>query len=388
MATLYDTIKAANPIAFWPLLDNQDHSGNGRHLAAHGSPAFGQASMNSDLQPSMLTGNTNAVLRIAQDTLPKIVAIEGWFRLAGAKGGGVYSTVFGVNQPLTGFANRYIMIYQDTLQFCSYQNINPPGGTATYPSAKTWEALSSGPHHVVIQYEAASATTRVYIDGVLDAGMTVPFDLFLQLANTYLVLGGYYYNGGASGNCQLAHVAIHDRPLTAGEIAGRQAYAIGEPVVMPPVRITATPANQETRAQFQPQDMAWRGTPLLYPGPINTQKITMIPLLKGRDYYWIRDGVRNVEQGYILNKVTINGEGVRRRVLCFTQDGELVGETYSRASDGGYQFDLLWLNKRYMLVAQDDPAFGPADYNAVAADYQAPLPYPADGSVVPVQFRQ
>lgn len=27
-----------------------------------------------------------------------------------------------------------------------------------------------------------------------------------------------------------------------------------------------------------------------------------------------------------------------------------------------------------MLVAQDDPAFGPADYNAVAADYQAPNP--------------
>ncbi|PBO08810.1 hypothetical protein CI710_14350 [Aeromonas salmonicida] len=303
------------------------------------------------------------------------MAIEGWFRLAGAKGGGAYSTVFGVNQPLTGFANRYIMIYVDSLQFCSYQNINPPGGTVTYPSAKTWEALSSGPHHVVMQYEAASASTRVYIDGVLDAGMTVPFDLFLQLANTYLVLGGYYYNGNASGNCQLAHVAIYDRTLTASEIAGRQAYVIGDPVVMPPVSVTATPANQEPRAVFQPQDVAWSGTPPLYPGPVNVQQMSQSIVCKGHDYFWVRDGLQNVAQGYISNRVTINGEGVRRRVLCLSQDGYLVDETYSSAADGVYRFDHLWLNRRYMLVAQDDPAFGPADYNAVAADYQAPTPY-------------
>ena len=72
--------------------------------------------------------------------------------------------------------------------------------------------------------------------------------------------------------------------------------------------------------------------------------------------------------------------GAERRVLCLDQAGNLIGETYSRASDGKYRFDLLWLNRRYMLVAQDDPAFGPADYNAVAADYQLPTPYaPGEG---------
>lgn len=374
MTTLYDTIKAANPIAFWPLMDNQDHSGNGRHLVAHGAPSFGQSPMNSDLRPSMLTGNTNAVLRIAQASLPKIVAIEGWFRLAGAKDGGVYSTVFGVNQPLTGYDNRYIMVYVDSLLFCSYQNINPVLPATTYPSALTWEALSFGAHHVVMQYEADSATTRVYIDGVLDAGMTVPFDVFLQLANTYLVLGGYYFNGGASGNCQLSHVAIYDRILTAGEIAERQTYSLGEPVIKLG-RLTATPANQEPRAVFQPQDVAWSGTPPLYPGPVNVQQMSQSIVCKGHDYLWVRDGLQNVAQGYISNRVTINGEGVRRRVLCFSQDGYLVAETYSSAVDGVYRFDHLWLNRRYMLVAQDDPAFGPADYNAVAADYQAPTPY-------------
>jgi hypothetical protein len=157
-------------------------------------------------------------------------------------------------------------------------------------------------------------------------------------------------------------------------------------IVIKNFALKAIPANQEPRSQFQPQDVAWRGTPPLYPGPVNLQQQTQTPLCKGRDYFWIRDGVRNVEQGYIESTVTISGVGVRRRVLCFTQDGELVGETYSRASDGVYRFDLLWLNKRYMLVAQDDPAFGPADYNAVAADYQAPKPYPPGGGVAPAPF--
>ncbi|MFQ2387277.1 LamG-like jellyroll fold domain-containing protein [Aeromonas dhakensis] len=384
MAMLYDTIKAANPIAFWPLADNQDHSGNARHLTANGAIIYGQPPMNTDLQPSMQSNSS--VLRIEQSTLPKIVAIEGWFRLAGDKSGD-WNAVFGLNQPLSGFNNRYVMIYHDSVQFCSYQNINPLGATTTYPSARTWEELSSTAHHAVIQYEQASNSTRVYIDGVLDAGMTVPFDVFLQLANTYLLLGGYYYNGATSGRCQLSHVAIYDRILTVSEIAERQTHHLDAPEFKP-VSITATPANQEPRAVFQPQDVVWRGTPPFYPGPTNPQKNTTMPLLKGRDYFWIRDGVRNVEQGYIRSTVTINGEGVRRRVLCFTQDGELVGETFSRAADGVYQFDLLWLNRRYMVVAQDDPAFGPADYNAVAADYQAPTPYPADGSVVPVPFFQ
>ncbi|MEV3817266.1 hypothetical protein RI537_14225 [Aeromonas salmonicida] len=147
------------------------------------------------------------------------------------------------------------------------------------------------------------------------------------------------------------------------------------------------PANQELRSQFQPQDVAWRGIPPMYAGPVSTIPITRLSqFCKGRDYYWIRDGVRNVEQGYIESTVTINGVGVRRRVLCFTQDGELVGETYSRASDGVYRFDLLWLNRRYMVVAQDDPAYGPADYNAVAADYQAPKPYPPGVGVAAAPF--
>lgn len=146
------------------------------------------------------------------------------------------------------------------------------------------------------------------------------------------------------------------------------------------VRLTAVPANQVERSQFQPPDPVFVGEPPFFPGPCINQSFNNKLLINGQDQYWLRDALQNVLQGYIESTVTIDGEGVRRRVLCFDQAGNLSGETYSRASDGKYRFDLLWLNRRYMLVAQDDPAFGPADYNAVAADYQLPTPYaPGEG---------
>lgn len=149
--------------------------------------------------------------------------------------------------------------------------------------------------------------------------------------------------------------------------------------------INPIPANQEPRSQFEPQDVVWRGSPgSVYAGPMPAAAVMADPLCQGQDLAWVRDGNQNVLQGYIESTVTINGEGVRRRVLCLDQAGNLIGETYSRASDGKYRFDLLWLNRRYMLVAQDDPAFGPADYNAVAADYQLPTPYaPGEGVGLP-----
>lgn len=151
------------------------------------------------------------------------------------------------------------------------------------------------------------------------------------------------------------------------------------------IALTVQPANQEPRSQFQPQDVAWHGSPgSVYSGPVLSLPIDMNPLCAGGSLQWIRDGVQNARQGYIESTVTISGVGVRRRVLCFEQAGNLVGETYSRAADGKYRFDLLWMNRRYMLIAQDEPAFGAADYNAVAADFQLPTPYaPGEGVGLP-----
>lgn len=391
MATLAETIKSTGGLlAYWPLTDNTDQSGNGRHLTTIGAPVFNMAPMTTDLHPSVLTPDSGSTLRIAQATLPKIRAIEGFFRLAGGKSTD-YSTVFGLNQPATGFNNRYILLYGGSVGVCSYQAISPLGGNTFYKSlTKTWDELSYSPHHFVVQLNDAGTTTEVFIDGVKDPAMSVPMDVFLQIAGSYLTVGAFYYNGAVgagAGNGQVSDMAIYDRPLTQAEITGRQQYRMGDPSVCR-VSTTILTANQEPRSQFIPQDVAWHGTPPMYAGPVTPIKNSRLLMTRGRDQFWLRDGVQSVLQGYIRSTVTINGEGVRRRVLCFTQDGDLVGETYSRAADGVYQFDLLWLNRRYMVVAQDDPAFGPADYNAVAADYQAPTPYPANGSVVPVQFFQ
>lgn len=230
-------------------------------------------------------------------------------------------------------------------------------------------------------FTSVLGVTKLYMNGQILKEWTVAAGNGTQGNQGTLPIHLFSRGGSIATSASLAHVAFYNRELSAAE---RQARAdlFNKPYEFKAQPITAIPANQEPRSQFQPQDVVWRGGEGKgFPGPVSRQPISQpTQLLAGRDYFWIRDGVRNVEQGYIESTVTISGEGVRRRVLCFDQAGELVGETWSRASDGKYRFDLLWLNRRYMLVAQDDPAFGPADYNAVAADYQLPTPYaPGEG---------
>ncbi|BBG84635.1 hypothetical protein AHGSH82_017800 [Aeromonas hydrophila] len=236
-------------------------------------------------------------------------------------------------------------------------------------------------------FTSVNGLTKIYQNGVALLEAVTPTGTGVQGNQGTLPINLFSRAGTYGSSASLAHVAFYNRELTAAE---RQARAdlFTKPYEVKLQKMTTFPANQEQRPQFKPQDVAWRGTPPMYAGPVASQKISALAITKGRDLCWIRDGVQNVLQGYIRSTVTINGVGVRRRVLCFTQDGDLVGETCSRAEDGVYQFDLLWLNRRYMVLAQDDPAYGPADYNAVAADYQAPAPYPADGSVVPTLLRQ
>ncbi len=229
-------------------------------------------------------------------------------------------------------------------------------------------------------FTSALGVSKFYMNGQLLKEWTVATGNGTQGNQGTLPIHLFSRGGSFATSAYLAHVAFYNRELTAAE---RQARAdlLNKPYVFKNQPITAIPANQEPRSQFVPQDVAWRGTPgYVYAGPMPAAAVTTDPLCLGQDLNWLRDGNQNVLQGYIESTVTIDGEGVRRRVLCLDQAGNLIGETYSRASDGKYRFDLLWLNRRYMLVAQDDPAFGPADYNAVAADYQLPTPYaPSEG---------
>ncbi len=124
-----------------------------------------------------------------------------------------------------------------------------------------------------MQLNDAGTTTEVFIDGVKDPAMSVPMDVFLQIAGSYLTVGAFYYNGAVgagAGNAQVSDMAIYDRPLTQTEITGRQQYKMPEPVL----RLfsnTIRVANQEIRSQFIPQDVVWRGTPTMYAGPCRPQ---------------------------------------------------------------------------------------------------------------------
>lgn len=361
--TLAETILASSPLAYWPLADLSDASGNGLVLTAVGSPVFGQFPMVSDLTPGYLSGSTGNYVRIRQDTLPAFVAIEGFFRLRGSAS--EFSTVFGFNQPTSGYENRRIVLYESTMNFCFY--INNGGPALILPRSIPYSELANYPHHILVQYDQTSNTTQCFIDGTLQTSMTAPGNLLSALTNSYLMLGAFIYNSAATGNGQLSDVAIYDRLLTSQELADRQGFLLGppEPKTAP---LALTWGNQETREQAFPS-LGPQGQPV-YPA------LPIPPRLAAYDgLMMITPDGRSRPMGYIENLVTVNGEGVSRRVLCLDQAGNLVAETRSSAS-GVYRFDNLWLERRYMLIAQDDPEYGPADYNAVAADYQKPTPYP------------
>lgn len=71
--------------------------------------------------------------------------------------------------------------------------------------------------------------------------------------------------------------------------------------------------------------------------------------------------------GYIIGKVTENGVGVSRRVMCYHRhSGALVGTTWSN-DDGAYLFDGLIAGVKYYLTAIDGNTDA-VQYNAVTQD--------------------
>jgi len=127
-------------------------------------------------------------------------------------------------------------------------------------------------------------------------------------------------------------------------------------------------ANKETRAQANPY-------------PANVQFLADendIKLMgKSGNYLSLLD--QRGEQrrtGYYQSTVTISGiPTANRRVLCFTNDGQLRDETRSDAQ-GVYRFDHLQMNEKYMFVAQYDNATEtPPEYLATASDWQSSTAY-------------
>lgn len=373
---LRDLILASSPVVYYPL-DNLanlglDLSANAHHGSQSGT--FSQQvktlfnmdlTMTKGVSSPLVTVPDRAEFRGSKLTIELVVANVGDANLVWLERGGTnrnWSVQSVSSSQAAGLQPAISAFLGLPTQPAIFQ-----GGASNLP----------GIAHIVLMLDGPKLTT--VINGSTNL-VSLNTGGSAQLDNFAIPLHLFSRAGAFGGDGYMAHVAIYNRLLTADEILARNTLLLGSMGFKAP-RLTALPANQEPRSQFQPQDVAWRGSPgFIYAGPVLAPDLTAFPMIKGRDYFWLRDGVRNVEQGYIESTVTIDGEGVARRVLCFTQSGELVAETTSRASDGKYRFDLLWLNRRYMLVAQDDPAFGPADYNAVAADFQQPKPYaPGEG---------
>ncbi len=372
---LRDLIMASNPIGYWPL-DNIANLGMDiSPYANHGSQSgsfIQSVGTFSDMDFVMAKGVSSPLVTIPDRaeykgrtfTLECVIALsEDANRVIAERGGdnknwSLQSVGSADGSPAPSF--QFILGDQ------SVSPVNGRGGPVL-PLC-----------HMV--FTSVLGVTKLYMNGQILKEWTVAPGNGTQGNQGTLPIHLFSRGGSYATSAGLAHMAFYNRELTAAE---RQARAdlLNKPYDVKTQPITAIPANQEPRSVFQPQDVSWSGVVGKgYAGPLKVKPMDQRLICAGLDKCWLRDGVQDVLQGYIESTVTINGEGVARRVLCFDQAGNLVGETMSRASDGKYRFDLLWLNRRYMLVAQDDPAFGPADYNAVAADYQLPTPYaPGEG---------
>ncbi|MFM1704758.1 LamG-like jellyroll fold domain-containing protein [Aeromonas salmonicida] len=374
---LRDLILASNPVVYYPL-DNPSNLGLDLSANAHHGSQSGTFSQ----QIKTLFGMD---LTMTKGVSSPLVTVPDRAEFRGNK--------LTIELVVAGVADENVVWLErgganNNWSVQSYTSAQAPGqvpafgsflGVPTPPSVFQGAASNlPGLAHIVLVMDGAKLSTAVN-GSVSQTSLNTSSGS--QVIQTAVPLH-LFSRGGTAGpsNGYMAHVAIYNRLLTSDEILARNALLFSFMTIQPH-RLTAIPANQEPRSQFEPQDVAWRGSPgHVYAGPMPVVAVTADPLCQGQDLNWLRDGNQNVLQGYIESTVTIDGEGVRRRVLCLDQAGNLIGETFSRASDGKYRFDLLWLNRRYMLVAQDDPAFGPADYNAVAADYQLPTPYsPGEG---------
>lgn len=376
---LRDLILASNPVVYYPL-DNLanlglDLSSNAHHGSQSGT--FSQQSRQLGGMDLVMTKGENTPLVTVPDrpefrgttlTVEMVVADVGDNNLVWVERGGANNNwsvqSLSSTQPSAAGKPPSILGFLGVPQSPDVYL----GGANNLPSVAHVILMFQGPRLWTVVNGSLSPVSYLPGSGAQGTQTDAPVNVFSR--------------GGASGALGLmAHLAIYNRLLTNDELLARAQLFFGSATEWKFPPFTAIPANEEPRSQFVPQDVAWRGGEGVgHAGPMSAAAVTTDRLCQGQDLNWVRDGNQNVLQGYIESTVTIDGEGVARRVLCFDQAGNLIAETMSRASDGKYRFDLLWLNRRYMLVAQDDPAFGPADYNAVAADFQLPTPYaPGEG---------
>ena len=135
------------------------------------------------------------------------------------------------------------------------------------------------------------------------------------------------------------------------------------------IKTIPTFSNKETRAQANPALENLQYLPKVI-------KETLATRTGAYNSIFNQQGEQR-KTGYYQSTVTVSDvPKPNTRVLCFTNDGKLLDETYSNES-GVYRFDHLLMEDKYLFVAQynnGNPKIAP-DYLAAAADWQTPTPY-------------
>lgn len=360
MDNLANAILADNPIAYWKMIDLSDSANGGYSLTKIGSPTFNNQPINSNLYPTYLAlcdGFTDVSCRIRHDLLPSFSAVEGWFKFVGAQT--EYPCVIGLRMPLSGSANRAMLIFYPGVGFCFFVDVN--GAASVYTSAKTYNELTNSPHHFLIQYDSSSGKTKVFIDGVEDAELSVPINILAPLSNTWVVLGGYYYNGTTRGNCIIGDVAIYANKMSPEKLAARQNYKIGPANTCILRGQSPVWANKETQTQAWPGENSCKQTSQTAKKVYGVTAVSMLttpPLRKDLGFI----------EGVITRKTA---PAVGQHVICLDERFNLVAETLSGAG-GHYRFDSLPINGLYAIHAYDNNEY---KYAPVGADRRTPEAY-------------
>ena len=355
--SLYTDILASGPLAYWPLYRSvEDASGNNRPLTGSGSPVWGGGLLTGERYPAVrLIGEAEVItpnVKIPNANLPGAVAVEGFFKTHTA---GSWRAVIGLNQPLSGNVGRYFILYSFDLGFyLKNNNVNMPALPISVDS------LMGSTHHYVVQYEEATGTTRVYIDGTVVPEWDAAGNVFAAQPSAYMMPGGFINNGYSTTNSVTAHVAVYDRPLSPVEISSRQAYRDELPPVPACVTAAISWANSETREQAWPGEIAVR--------PATKQ----VPALIWRETEPVLPVDAKLTLGFIRGVTSLQGAPqVNKRVVCFDASMLPVAECNTDAS-GEFRFDLLWKHKLYTIMAMDSGSF---TYSPAAADRRQPESY-------------
>ncbi|WP_417698106.1 hypothetical protein [Psychromonas sp.] len=160
-------------------------------------------------------------------------------------------------------------------------------------------------------------------------------------------------------------VEYYDHVLTLDEFERELSF-------LPSPMLNAYYSNKETREMAN-----------IYSDLVEVKSKNLNSKLSFRQGKYLSIFENNGEQrkmGYFESKVLIQDvPAPNRKVMCFTQHGQLLDETYS-AEDGTYRFDHLLLDTKYLFVAHDnqDTPNTPPEYQAVAAGFQTATPYVED----------